>query len=169
MRRNDSAKSRTEPGGGKMNRLRTFLLVLLILVMSGVGRAQEQNQGLCAQIKMSISQDLTLERIGFLATLQITDNDPTDPITGFAANLTFENPLFSTNGVVNDSSGMFFVQPPTLQNVTAVDGTGIIAPGATATVSWFIIPTVNAGGMTPQGVLYNIGAMLGGSIHGVAI
>jgi beta propeller repeat protein len=152
-----------------MNRFRTVFLMILVLVLSGVGRAQEQQQGLCAQIKISISQDLTLERIGFLATLQITDNDPSDPITGFAANLTFENPLFSTNGVVNDSSGMFFVQPPTLQNVTAVDGTGIIAPGATATVSWFIIPTVNAGGTTPLGVLYNVGAALGGSIHGVAI
>jgi beta propeller repeat protein len=152
-----------------MNRLRTLLLLILILVMSGVGRAQEQYQGLCAQIKIVISQDLTLERVGFLATLQITDNDSTDPIMDFAANLTFENPLLSSNGVVNDSSSMFFVQPPTLQNVTAVDGTGVIAPGATATVSWFIIPTVNAGGMTPQGILYNIGAMLGGSIHGVPI
>ncbi|HEX3624286.1 MAG TPA: hypothetical protein VH280_02565 [Verrucomicrobiae bacterium] len=152
-----------------MNRLSILLLLVLILILSVPGRAQEQYQGLCAQIKMSISQDLTLERIGFLATLQITDNDPTEPITGFAANLNFENPALSTNGVVNDSSGMFFVQPPTLQNVTAVDGTGIIAPGATATVSWFIIPTVNAGGTSPLGMLYNVGAALGGSIHGVAI
>jgi beta propeller repeat protein len=150
-----------------MNRLR--ILLLFTLILSGVARAQQQNQGLCAQIKMSISQDLTLERIGFLATLQITDNDPTDPITGFAANLSFENPAFSTNGVLNDASSMFFVQPPKLQNVAAVDGTGIIAPGATATVSWFIIPTVRAGGTAPQGVLYNIGAALGGSIRGVQI
>lgn len=150
-----------------MNRLR--ILLLLILILSGVARAQQQNQGLCARIKMSISQDLTLERIGFLATLQITDNDAADPITDFAANLSFENPASSTNGVLNDSSTMFFVQPPKLQNVTAVDGTGIIAPGATATVSWFIIPTVNAGGITPQGILYSIGAALGGSIHGVRI
>src|SRR5215469_6419197 len=133
MRRRDfSVGLATESRGDPMNRLRTSLLLVLILVMTIPGRAQQQQQGLCAQIKMSISQNLTLERIGFLATLQITDNDPTDPITGFAANLSFENPLFSTNGIVNDSSSMFFVQPPTLQNVTAVDGTGIIAPGATA-------------------------------------
>src|ERR1700723_300890 len=140
--RRDASSGRTKSRGGTMNRLRTLLVSILILVVSGVGRAQEQYQGLCAQIKIVISQDLTLERVGFLATLQITDNDSTDPITDFAANLTFENPLLSSNGVVNDSSSLFFVQPPTLQNVTAVDGTGIIQPGATATVSWFIIPTV---------------------------
>src|ERR1017187_7315721 len=169
MWRAASTGSRTESWGGSMNRFRILLWLVLIVVTSSAGRAQQQNQGLCAQIKISISQTLTLERVGFLATLQITDNDATDPITGFAANLTFENPLLTSNSVANDSSSMFFVQPPTLQNVTAVDGTGVIASGVTATVSWFIIPTVKAGGMTPQGVLYNIGALLGGSIHGVPI
>lgn len=131
--------------------------------------AQEQYAGLCAQIKIVISQRLTLERVGYQATLSITDNDGTDPITGFAANLTFENPFLSTNGVPNDSSSLFFVQPPTLQNISAVDGTGVIQPGATATVTWFIIPTAGAGGVSPAGLLYNIGANLSGSIRGVAI
>jgi beta propeller repeat protein len=104
-----------------------------------------------------------------LATLQITDNDSTDPITDFAANLTFENPALSTNGVVNDSSSLFFVQPPTLQNISTVDGSGVIEPGQTATVSWFIIPTVSAGGTNPAGVQYNIGATLSGQINGVQV
>jgi hypothetical protein len=131
--------------------------------------AQEQQQGLCAQVKIVISQQLTLERVGFLATLQITDNDANNPITGFNVNLTFENPNFSTNGTVNDSSSMFFVQPPTLQNVTDVKGAGVIGPGQTATISWFIIPTVTAGGTSPSGVRYNVGASLGGLLNGVTI
>ncbi len=57
----------------------------LCLLPAGV-RAQEQQQGLCALVKIVISQQLTLERVGFLATLQITDNDPNNPITGFNAN-----------------------------------------------------------------------------------
>jgi len=140
----------------------------LCLLPAGV-LAQEQQQGLCAEVKIVISQQLTLERVGFLATLQITDNDANNPITGFNANLTFENPTFSTNGVVNDSSSLFFVQPPTLQNVTNVSGAGVIGPGETATISWFIIPTVSAGGTTPTGVRYNVGANLGGLVNGVAI
>jgi len=131
--------------------------------------AQQQQQGLCAQITIVISQQLTLERVGFLATLQITDNDPNDPITDFSANLTFENHVLSTNGVVNDSSSLFFVQPPTLQNIASVNGGGVIGVGATATVSWFIIPTVTAGGTSPAGTRYLIGANLSGKLRGVEI
>jgi beta propeller repeat protein len=131
--------------------------------------AQEEQTGVCAPVKIVISQQLTLERVGFLATLQVTDNDGQNPITGFSASLTFQNPALSTNGTVNDSSSMFFVQPPQLQNISAVDGTGVIGPGSTATISWFIIPTVTAGGTTPNGVLYQVGANLGGMFKGVTI
>lgn len=144
-----------------------FLLGLFLLPLAP--RAQEQQQGLCAQIKIVISQQVTLERVGFLATLTITDNDPTDPLTDFSANLKFENPQQSTNGVVNDSSTNFFVQPPQLQNISDVNGGGVIAPGATATISWFIIPTASAGGQSPNGMLYNLGATLSGKIKGVTL
>ena len=106
---------------------------LCLCILPGGVLAQEQQQGLCADVEIVISQQLTLERVGFLATLQITCNDANNPITGFSANLTFENLSLSTNGVVNDSSSLFFVQPPTLQNVTNVSGAGVIGPGETQT------------------------------------
>jgi len=148
-----------------------------LLALAGVGgclwpaavRAQEQQQGCVARVTMVIEQKLTIERVGFLATLKITDNDANNPITGFNANLTFENPALSTSGLVNDASGLFFVQPPTLQNVTDVKGGGVIGPGETATISWFIIPTVSAGGTSPNGMRYNVGASLGGMLNGVTI
>ena len=146
-----------------------LILMLGLLPLGWRASAQQQQSGLCAQVKMVIAQQLTLERVGFLATLQITDNDPNNPITGFAANLTFENPQLSTNGVQNDSSSLFFVQPPTLQNISDVSGGGIIGPGQTAQISWFIIPTVTAGGTNATGIRYNIGASLGGQLNGVAI
>ena len=141
----------------------------LLLLAPGAVRAQEQYTGLCAEVKIVISQQLTLERVGFLATLQLTDNDPDNPITDFAANLTFSNPALNTNGTVNDSSSLFFVQPPNLQNITDVNGGGVIGPGQTASVSWFIIPTVKAGGTTPNGIRYQVGASLSGRINGVAV
>jgi beta propeller repeat protein len=143
--------------------------ILLLLLLSWTGAAQEQQQGICANVTIVISQQLTLERIGFQATLQITDNDPNDPITDFAANLTFENPALSTNGTVNDSSSSFFVQPPTLQNIANVNGSGTFSPGQTATITWFIIPTTNAGGISPNGVVYNVGASLSGQLRGLTI
>ena len=146
-----------------------FLLSGLLLFSPFCGLAQQQQQGLCAQVTIVISQQLTIERVGFLATLQITDNDPTDPITDFSANLTFENHALSTNGTVNDSSSLFFVQPPTLQNISSVNGGGVIGVGATATVSWFIIPTVTAGGTIPTGTVYLVGANLSGKLRGIEI
>ena len=104
---------------------------LAVLWLAGVAGAQEQQTGLCAPVQIQILQKLTLERVGFLATLTIADNSGNNPITGFAANLTFENPQLSTNGV-NDSSSLFFVQPPTFQNISDVNGSGVIQPGQTA-------------------------------------
>src|SRR5208282_1678498 len=164
-----------EPGNGGgpvRNRLRQISAWLACGVIFFVGRAvwaQEQNSGLCAPVVISLSQQLTLERIGFQATLQITDNDPKNPISDFAANLTFQNPALSTNGTVNDSSSLFFVQPPVLQNISDIKGAGVIQPGQTAQISWFLIPTTNAGGTSPFGVLYTIGASLSGQINGTPI
>lgn len=141
---------------------------LVAVLLAVAASAQEQQQGVCAPVQMQILQQLTLERVGFQATLTIANNTANNPITDFAANLTFENPLLSTNGI-NDSSSLFFVQPPTFQNIQSVNGTGIIQPGQTATISWFIIPTVTSGGTSPNGVRYNVGASLGGSVNGVQI
>jgi len=131
--------------------------------------AQEQYQGVCAQVKIVIQQQLTLERIGFDAELQIANNDGTDPITDFSAALTFENPNLSTNGTVNDSSSLFFVQAPTFQNINSVGGDGVISPTTTAIIHWFIIPKPSAGGTTPSGVQYSIGCRLAGKISGQVI
>jgi len=147
----------------------TAAVWLAVLLWPRPSAAQEQFSGLCAPVNMVLSQNLTLERTGFQATLQITDNDPNNPITSFAANLTFENPALTSNGVVNDSSSLFFVQPPTFQNISDASGNGVIQPGQTAQISWFLIPTTNAGGTTPNGILYNIGANLRGQINGMAI
>lgn len=122
--------------------------------------AQQQFQGLCAQVKIVILQELTLERVGFEATLEVTNNDGEDPITDFLAELTFENPLQSTNQMKNDASGLFFVRAPTLENVNSVNGDGSIGSTRKAVAKWFIIPKINAGGTSPNGVRYRIGARL---------
>ena len=139
-------------------------LGLLTLCATALG--QEQFQGVCAQVKIVIQQQLALERIGFDAELQIANNDGSDPITDFSAALTFENPQLSTNGTVNDSSSLFFVQAPTFENINSVSGDGVIAPTTTSIIHWFIIPKPSAGGTTPDGIQYRIGCRLAGKILG---
>ena len=132
-------------------------------------KAQQQFAGVCARVKMEILQELTLERIGFEATLELTNNDGDDPITDFSAELTFENPLLTTNQIPNDSSQLFFVRAPTFENIENVSGTGAIGPTKKAVIRWFIIPKISAGGMSPDGVKYRVGAILSGKIRGKAI
>lgn len=142
-------------------------LALLSVCVTTLG--QEQFQGVCAQVKIVIQQQLALERIGFDAELQIANNDGANPITDFSAALTFENPQLSTNGTVNDSSSLFFVRAPTFENINSVGGDGVIAPTTTAIIHWFIIPKPSAGGTTPDGVQYRIGCRLAGKMLGVSI
>jgi beta propeller repeat protein len=132
-------------------------------------RGQQQQQGLCARVKIVILQELALERVGFEATLEITNNDGNDPITDFYAALTFENPQLTTNTVPNDASSLFFVRTPTFESVNGVNGDGVIAPTSKAVIRWFIIPKPTAGGTTPDGIRYKVGCRLAGKLRGVEI
>jgi beta propeller repeat protein len=145
------------------------LLWCFFLLISGVSYGAQQYKGLCARVKIEILQELTLERIGFLATLEITNNEGDASITDFSAALTFENPVLSEEGNPNDASDLFFVQPPELEGIDSIDGTGVIPPTKTAVIKWFIIPKIAAGGIQASGVLYLVGCRLAGSIYGQEI
>ncbi len=148
-------------------------LVVLFAVLFSVFpvNAAQQFQGLCSIIKIEIQQELALERIGFLATLEITNNEVDAVITDFSALLTFEKnvPDVDGNDVYEDASNLFFVQPPVLTGIQNVNGQGLIEPGETARVEWFIIPAITAGGSSQAGVEYEIGAQLGGLLYGEEI
>ncbi|MBM3847042.1 MAG: hypothetical protein FJ405_12250, partial [Verrucomicrobia bacterium] len=148
----------------------TVLLACWVALLSSTRPvlSQQQFQGVCSRVKMEIAQELTLERIGFEATLEVTDNDSQDPITDFFAELTFENPD-TTNGVPVDASSLFFVRAPTFENINSIDGSGVIAPTTKAVIRWFIIPKIAAGGTSPAGQRYRVGCKLAGKIRGTTI
>lgn len=139
----------------------------LAIMLSLAAQAQQQYQGFCAAVKIEILQELTLERIGFLATLEVTNNDAVDPITGFTAGLRFTQP--QSGGVQEDATALFWVRQPELININGIDGEGNIAPGAKATVKWFIVPKPGAGGQSPSGVRYYVHCDLAGSMRGETI
>jgi hypothetical protein len=141
--------------------------IAVLLVMSAGVEAQQQFQGVCARVKMEILQELAIERIGFEATLELTNNDGDEPITDFSAELTFENPALTTNTVPNDASTLFFVRAPTMENVSDASGSGIIGPTKKAVIRWFIIPKISAGGVDPAGIRYKVGARLSAKLRGV--
>ncbi|MFN3202442.1 MAG: hypothetical protein ACE366_28850 [Bradymonadia bacterium] len=147
--------------------MRRLTLIFVLLCLSLPAQAARQFDGVCSVVKMEILQELTLERIGFLATLEITNNESDASITDFSAALTFQ--VEDENGELVEAADLFFVQAPELRGVRSIDGTGVIRPGETATISWFIIPTITAGGTDANGINYNVGALLGGSLLGEPI
>lgn len=151
--------------------LRTALAVLAcgLSLLPGTSAFAQTPQSLCARVKIMILQELTLERIGFEATLEVTNNDGEDPITDFAAELTFENPALSSENEIEDASPLFFVRAPSIEGANAVDGTGILGPTKKVVVKWFIIPKISAGGRDPGGVRYRVGCSLAGRMRGVEI
>ncbi len=149
--------------------IKTILLSVLLLLGVGTHRAaaQQQYEGFCAAAKIEILQELTLERIGFLATLEVSNNDAVDPITGFTASLRFTKP--QSGGAEDDSTDDFWVRQPELVNISGVDGDGNIAPGATAIVKWFIVPKTGAGGQDPAGARFYVHCDLAGNMRGEII
>lgn len=146
---------------------RRAALAALVALAAARLPAQQQYQGFCAWVKIEILQELTLERIGFLATLEVTNNDAVDPITDFTASLRFTQP--QPGEVEEDATAKFWVRQPELVNINGVDGDGNIAPGAKATVQWFIVPKTGAGGENPAGVRYYVHCDLAGSMRGETI
>jgi len=140
---------------------------LLLLGVSPLTMAQQQFTGVCAPVKIEILQELSLERIGFLATLEVTNNDGVDPITDFSAQLTFTNPRDPMGDEENNAADWFFIRAPEMEGINNVGGSGIIAPTQKAVVRWFIIPKPGAGGSDPAGMRYRVGCNLSARIKGV--
>lgn len=144
--------------------LKKCCVVLGGLLLALPGIAQQQFDGICTPVKIEILQEASMERVGFLATLEVTNNDGSDPITDFGAQLTFAE---STDEDEVDAADWFFVRAPELENISDVNGRGIIPPGQTVTVHWFIVPKPGAGGKTPYGEQYKVGCALAGKMKGV--
>ena len=119
-------------------------------------------QTICAVVKLQIQQQATLEREGFDANLQISNNLPTQPLT----NLKVQIFIKDSTGKSADSS--FFVKVSSLAGTSAVDGTGVVQSSASATIDWLIIPSSGTGGTNPVGQQYAVSAVISAISNGAA-
>lgn len=125
-----------------------------------VAKANSAGGGSCAHVKLEIDQQAVITRDAFNATLEVA-NDTDDTLSDVSIELVMHN----TNG--DDTTKTFFVRDPVLQGVTAVDGTGQIAPHSTGKSSWILIPTSDA---APDGqVTHLVGGTLRYQQGGAAI
>ncbi len=103
-------------------------------------KRNRENEGVCATVKMRLDQTLTLTRSAFNATLEIENagGASADPLD----NINVAIVIRDLDG--NDITSRFGIQPPTLRNLSGVDGTGTLGVNAVGSASWIIVPTDEA-------------------------
>ncbi len=89
----------------------------------------------CATVQLKISQQVTIARSAFDASFELDNQKPSDTLTDVSVNLQ----VFDMSG--DNVTSLFYIGTPTLQGLTAVDGTGTLAPDTSGTANWTIIPT----------------------------
>ncbi len=107
--------------------------------------------GVCAHVRIQLEQELVSTRDAFNATLEI-ENALTDPLE----NVSVEVIVRHRTG--ESANAVFAIPAPQLTGLTAANGTGTLAGGATGKVRWLLVPTPDAATDGPQE--YLVGGLL---------
>ena len=139
--------------------IKNTVIVLVCLVFTDLSAHSQ----ICATAKVQLSQNATLDRQAFVATMTINNGQPAS-LTNLAVTVNF---MDANGNVVTDSinnpgltNPLFFIS---LNNGSAIPAN--LANGGDATISWLIIPAIGAG-VAANGTNYNVGATLSYSLNG---
>ncbi len=145
-------------------------LGLLLLVVGLVLWRPVQAEAVCAQVKIEIKQELTLERQAFDAMMRINNGLDTLPIENVDITVSFAdedgNSVLASSDP-NNTEAKFFIRLDTMDNIADVSGAGAVAPNTTAEIHWLIIPAPGAAEDLPGGKLFFVGARLSYTLGGV--
>lgn len=151
-----------------------LFLAAVILQIFGAG-VSNASDAVCAEVKIVIEQKLSLERQAFDAHMLITNGLPDQKLEGVNIALRFldanNSPVVATTDP-NANGAKFFYRIDRLEGIGTLSG-ATINEKSTADIHWLIIPSQGAGGNSPHGSLYYIGATvtytLGGKTETVEI
>lgn len=101
------------------------------------------NNGVCARVRLQLDQEAVVTRDAFSARLEIA-NDTFEDLS----NISIEVNVRRRDG--SDATDLFAIRPPVVSGLTAVDGTGLIAPNSVGQATWTIIPTTDAARNGPE-------------------
>ena len=112
--------------------------LICALLPCGAFPQQMPEEGVCARVRVQLSQSAVITRTTFRATLEITNSPENVRLEQFKVTLDIRN------ADDQQSNDLFVISPPDLTGIGDVTGTGSIDPGATAKAVWSIIPTRDA-------------------------
>jgi hypothetical protein len=117
--------------------------------------------GVCAKVNLTLTQDAVATRTAFRASLDLVNNDAGNLIS----NVFIQVIVLDVNG--QSAGPLFGVQGPELNNLTTVDGAGVVAPVSTGSAVWTFVPSVNAASNGPT--IYKVGGWLSYSQAGQSV
>ncbi|NUQ61376.1 MAG: S8 family serine peptidase [Pirellulales bacterium] len=103
----------------------------------------EAEGGVCATVRIEIDQEAVVTRAAFSGSLAIYNGDESGEITEVRLDIQFND----QNG--DPATDKFVIMAPKLRDLSAVDGTGTILPGATGTALFTFVPTDDAALLGP--------------------
>lgn len=130
----------------------TLLLTNAIAVADLPPESEWDEEGVCARVRIRISQDVAITRTAFRATLEIDNSPENVPIENMNVAIEIEN------WNRESSDDLFVIQDPELTNIDDINGNGTLAPGSSAKAVWIIIPTRDAAPDKPE--QYYVGGTL---------
>jgi hypothetical protein len=147
-----------------------FIAAWFGVMLSLCSWSSQAQEALCAEVKIEILQELTMERQGFEALMRITNSLDTFSLENVSVKVLFKdadgNPVVATSNT-SASNAAFFIRKDDSQDVSGLqegaDGylhSGSIAPKKIGELRWLIIPTANAAGQIKDGKLFFVGAEL---------
>ena len=138
-----------------------LFLISLVLFLPHGAFAQDH---ICAEVKIEIEQELTIERQAFDAHMRIHNGFDDLAIQDIGVEVLStdrDGQTVLASYEPNHPSALFFIRTDTMTGTTGgVEGSGYIDPQTTADLPWLIIPVPGAGGQLSSGTLYYVGARL---------
>ena len=151
----------------------SFFFCMLLCLFSPLSERAIAADSLCAEVKLEIKQEVSLERQAFLAHMKINNGLTNISLedVDIVVNFTDEegNPIVATFDPDADpetTGARFWISVDSMENITDINGNGQVAPATSADIYWLIIPVPGAADGLPQGKLYYVGATLTYTIGG---
>jgi hypothetical protein len=153
----------------KCKEIGTRVLACLLVWCTSLSSAAAEVT-LCAEVKIEIQQELTLERQAFDARMLITNGLTDFSIDEVKIDVIFKDSqgnLVTATSDPDNLSALFFITVSSLSGINSVSGSGgTIPPQTSAEIHWLIIPAAGAAAGSPLGELYFVGALVSYKTNG---
>ena len=148
------------------------ILLLCLFFMLAPPLSASAEDSVCAEVKIEIVQELTLERQGFDAHMKINNGLSHITLENVMVEVTFDdedgNSVLASSDS-NNTGAVFYIREDSDGITDNGDGSWDIEPVGPFTSSdlhWLIVPSPGASNGIPEGTLYDVGAKLTYTIGG---